>query len=80
MQAGVGLLRRTRCFVCFATNAVHIELISSLRMKTFIGKLKRFMTHRDHCKTTDCVNATNFIEAKKELEELMDTLYSQEIA
>ncbi|XP_061398613.1 uncharacterized protein LOC133334340 [Musca vetustissima] len=63
-------------FCCFATTAVHLELVSDLSTESFIGALKRFIARRDHCQNIYCDNATNFVGAKNSLEELSETLYS----
>ncbi|XP_058984316.1 uncharacterized protein LOC131805086 [Musca domestica] len=63
-------------FCCFATKAVHLELVSDLSTESFIGALKRFIARRGHCQNIYCDNATNFVGAKNSLEELSETLYS----
>ncbi|XP_046802956.1 uncharacterized protein LOC124418959 [Lucilia cuprina] len=49
-------------FVCFATKAVHLEVVSDLTSAAFIGALKRFEACLE--------NATNFIGAANSLNEI----------
>ncbi|XP_054721417.1 uncharacterized protein LOC129231194 [Uloborus diversus] len=57
-------------FVCFSTRAIHCELVSDLSTNAFIAAFKRFISRRGKCSDiySDC--GTNFIGAKKELDEL----------
>ncbi|XP_037928743.1 uncharacterized protein LOC119663146, partial [Teleopsis dalmanni] len=59
---------------CFATNIVHLELVTDLTTDAFIGALKRFIARRGRCKTLYCDNATNFVGAKNKLQELTDVI------
>lgn len=61
-------------FCCFATKAIHLELVSDLSTEGFIGSLKRFMGRRGICHKIYCDNASNFIGASNQLRELQDTL------
>ncbi|XP_037930364.1 uncharacterized protein LOC119665129, partial [Teleopsis dalmanni] len=63
-------------FCCFATKAVHLELVTDLTTDAFIGALKRFIARRGRCKTLYCDNATNFVGAKNKLQELTDVIYA----
>lgn len=63
-------------FCCFATKAIHMELVSDLTTETFIGALKRFIGRRGHCKNLYCDNATNFVGAKNKLAELETTIFN----
>lgn len=58
-------------FVCFATKAVHIELVGDLTTVSFLNCLKRFVSRRGLCKTIYSDNGTNFIGAKGELKKNM---------
>jgi len=64
-------------FCCFASKAVHLELVTDLTTDAFIGALKRFIARRGHCKALYSDNATNFVGAKNKLEELNDIIYSE---
>lgn len=62
-------------FCCFATKAVHLELVTDLTTDAFIGALKRFIARRGNCKTLYCDNATNFVGARNQLKELEEAIY-----
>lgn len=64
-------------FVCFATKAVHLEVVSDLTSEAFINALKRFISRRGLCHTIFCDNATNFVGAKSQLRELKDTFAAE---
>lgn len=57
-------------FVCFATRAVHLEVVSNLTTDCFFLKncLKRFIARRGKCKNmfSDC--GTNFVGARNEMQ------------
>ncbi|GBO98360.1 hypothetical protein EVAR_71381_1 [Eumeta japonica] len=38
-------------FCCFATKAVHMEVVSNLSTEAFIGALRCFISRRGHCQT-----------------------------
>jgi hypothetical protein len=46
-------------FICLATRAVHIELVSDLTTEAFIAALQRFISRRGHCATILSDNGTN---------------------
>lgn len=48
-------------FVCLATKAIHLELVSDLSTETFIAALRRFMARRGHVSHMYSDNATNFV-------------------
>lgn len=50
-------------FVCFATKAVHVELVSDLTTTAFIAALHRFAARRSCPTTIYCDNGTNFVGA-----------------
>jgi len=61
----------TKCylalFICMATKAVHVELVSNLTSETFIAALKRIIARRgliDHLYSN---NGRNFVGANREL-------------
>ncbi len=58
-------------FVCFATRAVHLELVSDLSADAFIASLRRYMSHRGKPANlySDC--GTNFTGASKILDDSM---------
>ena len=61
-------------FVCFASKAVHIELVSDLSSERFIFSLKRFIARRGRPRTLYCDNGRNFVGAERQLRELHDSL------
>ena len=54
-------------FVCFATKAIHLELVSDLTTAAFLAALKRFTSRRGLPKEISSDNGTNFQGASKEL-------------
>lgn len=54
-------------FVCLATSAVHIELVTDYTTEAFIAAFKRFTGRRGICATLQSDCGTNFIGADKEL-------------
>ncbi|XP_037931703.1 uncharacterized protein LOC119666496 [Teleopsis dalmanni] len=64
-------------FCCFATKAVHLELVSDLTTDAFIGSVKRFVARRGLCQNLFCDNATNFVGANNKLNELVEIIYSK---
>ncbi|XP_037906154.1 uncharacterized protein LOC119648466 [Hermetia illucens] len=65
-------------FCCFATKAVHLELVTNLTTEAFINALKRFIGRRGHCRNLYCDNATNFVGAKIQLAELNERIYGEQ--
>lgn len=65
-------------FVCFATKAVHLELVSDLSTPTFLAAFKRFCSRRGVPKHVYSDNGTNFIGAsrviKKEYREALQMI------
>ncbi|GFY21110.1 integrase catalytic domain-containing protein [Trichonephila clavipes] len=61
-------------FVCFATKALHLELVSDYTSETFIAALKRFCSRRSTPKHIHSDNGTNFIGAKRKLGQLFKHL------
>ncbi|XP_054278870.1 uncharacterized protein LOC128997273 [Macrosteles quadrilineatus] len=58
-------------FVCFATKAVHVEVVTDLSSDAFIAALTRFVSRRGLCSDlySDC--ATNFVGADNALRKLV---------
>ncbi|XP_076284778.1 uncharacterized protein LOC143211196 [Lasioglossum baleicum] len=65
-------------FVCFATKAVHLEIVGDLTTEAFMAALKRFIARRGICKNLYSDNGTNFVGANHELMELQQTLSKDE--
>lgn len=66
-------------FVCFATKAVHIELVSDLTTNSFLNALKRFIARRGKCLNLYTDNATNFVGADRELRTIAINLAKEEV-
>ncbi|XP_058811185.1 uncharacterized protein LOC131676075 [Topomyia yanbarensis] len=66
-------------FVCFATKAVHIELVSDLSTQAFLCALRRFIARRGRPAHIHSDNGKNFEGAKNELPELFAMLQNSEV-
>ena len=67
-------------FVCFATKALHIEIVSDLSTDAFIAALHRFIARRGRCIEIYFENGTNFFGASNRLRGIMeDAVESQNI-
>ncbi|XP_071652185.1 uncharacterized protein [Temnothorax longispinosus] len=64
-------------FVCFATKAVHIELVSDLTSDAFLAAFKRFISRRGKPSHMYSDNGTTFVGAQKQLKELYDFYLKQ---
>lgn len=64
-------------FVCCATRAVHLEVLSSLSTECFLACFDRFTARRGLCNTILSDNATNFVSAGKQLAEVSRFLNSE---
>ncbi|GFX25922.1 integrase catalytic domain-containing protein [Trichonephila clavipes] len=61
-------------FVCLASKAVHLEIVSDLTTDAFLATLKRFVARRGKCATISSDNAKNFVGANRELKRLHNLL------
>ena len=57
-------------FICMATRAIHLEVVSDLTAQGFIAGFKRFVARRGHCSDIWSDNGSNFVGASKELQSL----------
>lgn len=57
-------------FVCLVCKAVHIEIVMDLTSEAFLAALRRFVARRGRPDIILCDNATNFVGARRELNEL----------
>lgn len=64
-------------FVCCATRAVHLEVLSSLSTECFLACFDRFTARRGLCHSIVSDNGTNFVSAGKQLKEVTDFLNSE---
>ncbi|XP_046868544.1 uncharacterized protein LOC124460997 [Drosophila willistoni] len=64
-------------FVCLVTSAIHLELVTDLSTDSFLAALRRFVSLRGKCNKIYSDNGTNFIGAKRSLDEMQKLLASQ---
>lgn len=73
-EGGIRSKRKTKSyiavFVCLASKAIHIELVTSLSTEGFLAALKRCMARRGKIAHIWSDNATNFVGAANELREI----------
>jgi hypothetical protein len=78
-KAGQGV-RTTKAwiavFVCFATKAVHLELVMELSTAAFMLALKRFVSRRGKPQVMYSDEGTNFTGAKNEMQKFQDEMES----
>ncbi|XP_058828427.1 uncharacterized protein LOC131688257 [Topomyia yanbarensis] len=65
-------------FVCMSTKAVHLEVVGDLSTDSFIASLKRFAARRGVPQTIFSDNATNFIGARRTLNEFLQLFHTQQ--
>ncbi|XP_062704225.1 uncharacterized protein LOC134286608 [Aedes albopictus] len=65
-------------YVCLATKAVHLDLVTDLTSEAFIASLRRFSGRRGIPAHIYCDNGTNFVGAHRELKELRTLFDSQQ--
>jgi len=65
-------------FVCFATKALHLELVGGLSSEAFLAALQRFIARRGRCSHiySDC--GTNFVGANREILEMIENAAQSE--
>ena len=63
-------------FICFASKAVHLEAVSSLTSDAMVAALRRFIARRGIPSQIVSVNATNFVGARRDLNELEKVVQS----
>lgn len=59
-------------FVCFASKAVHLEVVTDMTTDTFIAAFKRFTGRRGYPQNIFCDNGSTFRGANNKLKELHD--------
>ena len=59
-------------FVCLATRAIHLEVVSNLSSQTFLLAFRRFISRRGLCKVIFSDNGTAFQGADAEIRSLFD--------
>ena len=65
-------------FVCFATKAIHVELVNLLTTVDFIAALKRFFSRRGQSQELHSDNATNFKGADAASTKLVEQFNAQQ--
>lgn len=65
-------------FVCLVTKVVHLELVANLYTETFLAALKRLSARLGKSELIKCDNATNFVGALRELDELRKLSLNQQ--
>ncbi|XP_055909612.1 uncharacterized protein LOC129944287 [Eupeodes corollae] len=58
-------------FICLATKAIHLEVVSDLTTSAFLAAFKRFTARRGSCKKTYSDCGTNFVGANNELTKML---------
>lgn len=66
-------------FTCFATRAVHIELLPNMDTSSMINALRRFTRRRGTVKEIWCDNGSNFVGSSRELQRSLKDLKSEEL-
>ncbi|KAL4148738.1 hypothetical protein QTP88_002906 [Uroleucon formosanum] len=64
-------------FVCFATKAVHLELVCDLSTDAFLAALTKFISRRGLCKNIYSDNATCCVGANNKLNDLKQLMSSK---
>lgn len=68
----------TKCyiclFICLSTKAIHLELVTELSTQAFLATLRRFISRRGKPSHIFSDNGTNFVGARKELNNLHEFL------
>ncbi|CAK9799110.1 hypothetical protein ANTPLA_LOCUS1901 [Anthophora plagiata] len=65
-------------FVCFATKATHLELITDLTTEACIAAIKRFFARRGKSRNLYSDNGSNFVGAKNEILQIQTFINSDE--
>ena len=63
-------------FVCFATKAVHLEIVSDLTTEAFLAALRRFVSRRGLPTEIHSDNGTNYVGARNDLADIYQFLSS----
>ncbi|XP_062704324.1 uncharacterized protein LOC134286689 [Aedes albopictus] len=66
-------------FVCMATKAIHLELVSDLSAAAFVAALHRFVARRGLVEELFSDNGSNFVGAKSELHSLYELFKSDQL-
>ena len=66
-------------FTCFSCRAVHIEMVKTMNTDSFINALRRFIARRGVVRYIRSDNGSNFVGAKRELDEAFRSLDHEKI-
>ncbi|XP_055928594.1 uncharacterized protein LOC129959728 [Argiope bruennichi] len=66
-------------FICTATRAVHLELVSSMSTEAFLAALRRFIPRRGHPTNIQSDNGSNFICSDNYLKQLFKFVQDQSV-
>lgn len=55
-------------FICLATKAIHLEVVSDLTSQGFLAAFRRFVNRRGYCQNLYSDNGTNMVGAKRKLD------------
>lgn len=61
-------------FICLTTRAIHLEVVTNLTTEAFMAAFKRFIARRGRPNHVYSDNGTNFVGARRELNELSNFL------
>lgn len=59
-------------FRCMSTRAIHLEVVDDLTTTAFIDAYQRFAARRGHCRKIISDNATTFVSAKRNMNEMLE--------
>ncbi|XP_045541886.1 uncharacterized protein LOC106717931 [Papilio machaon] len=57
-------------FICMATKAIHVEIVSDMTVDAFMAAFRRFISRRGPCREMWSDNGTTFVAASKEILEM----------
>ncbi|XP_045507446.1 uncharacterized protein LOC123703480 [Colias croceus] len=64
-------------FVCMATRAIHLEVVSDMSTPAFLAAFRRFVSRRGHCAKLWSDNGTTFVGASRELQSALSSVGEQ---
>lgn len=68
-------------FVCLSTRAIHLEFVSDLSTVAFLAAFRRFVARRGRCGELMSDNATNFVGARRQLGDILQShAHNEEVA